>query len=341
MGARTGGPMLAACPGVLVASGACGPGQGLLAPAAAPGEPEPRFPTPRCDDATLEGSKNQASCLERLPWKEGAWSGPGCPVLPTPAAKPGSGHGFPLGPGGGLEPLTSRGGVESHPLRKRSRVCSASGPRGSRRVPFVSTLTCWHLPGHGLASPLYPGTSPSPPPGIYPAAAPCGSCSHPPAAGETEARGGAATYPQARWGTFPLSTTLGSSHTGPALGMRGCSGRGGAQWGRTGFAAGERAPGRQTLQGMPGPFTSRCSQQLAQLQPILQLPPRPFSSSVLEVLVSCVGLLGEAGLAWPGWLCRAGGCHAGQSLCLGPREMGWPARGHSGLALCAGGVLRG
>lgn len=59
---------------------------------------------------------------------------------------------------------------------------------------------------------------------------------------------------------------------------------------------GRRGTGLALLQGNARPFNTQVLQQLPQLQLVLQLPPKPFSSSPLKAIVFCVGLL--VGLGW-------------------------------------------
>lgn len=204
--------------------------------------PERSRRSPLCRDATLGGSRNPASC------PGSAFPGGGrAGGSRSPPAGSSPGCGGPLGPGDPRSPAPPAGASPA----ERSRCCRARHPGGgSRPIPSSGPWTGWHLPGRGLASPLYRATSPWQPPGLSPPppAPRGGSRSLPSAAGETEARSGAVMCPQARWGPF----SPGSTRTGPASGVRGyCPsarlrrGAGGQDW--------------RCCRGMPGPLTPRCS----------------------------------------------------------------------------------
>lgn len=194
----------------------------------------------------------------------------------------------PAWPRGDLEPFASRG--EGFPLRKRSRFCSASDPRGSRRIVF----------GHvDLLASAWPWACRPPLPGYKPLAASgafilplphVAAARSPLPPGKLRHGGGRQHAHRQGRGHFPLQHRPRQHPRRASLGggVRGCCPLPRLQRGAGGQ---DRRCCRGPCLGMPGPLTSRHAQQLAQLQPVLQLPPKPFSSSALKVLVSCVGLL--------------------------------------------------
>lgn len=159
----------------------------------------------------------------------------------------------------------------------------------------MGMLTCGHLPGQGLAGLIWPGTSPSSPPGHLSLHLPMWQL----LLGKLRHRAGC-NMVTTKWEVFPRSAACCAA---PAQ----CQ-----PW------EGSRGQDRHCTQlALSHPGVPSVSPAAAHLQ----LPTKPFASSTLKVHVSCVELLG--GLGWQG---------TPQPVAW-PHGAGWPVRGHRALAL--------